>query len=129
MRRSTTAGLVAGILLAAVAHAGIGGPAPSGSKHLYSVPGVIHNGLVTVISCTSTLAASATANFGTATSSFLPILDGQMPGLDTLKTGSARVLSTVNNGVVCDAYAVDAINDPPAGLLQLTITGAKKRKL
>ena len=52
-----------------------------------------------------------------------------MPFGEGLKTGSARVRSTLNNGVVCDASAIDPINDPPVVMRQLTVTSPKKQKL
>ena len=48
--------LLAALVVAAPAHAGLGDPPPAPfTKHVFSVPGVINDGVVTIISCTNAL--------------------------------------------------------------------------
>ena len=48
--------LLAALVVAAPARAGLSDPLPAPfTKHVFSVPGVINNGVVTVISCTNAL--------------------------------------------------------------------------
>ena len=145
--------LFAALVVAAPARAGLGDaiPAPF-TKQLFNVPGVINDGLATVISCSSglstsidvgvewfrkdgtsvvvttlTIPAGTTRNFGTTTTAGVPI-DGVMAGADTIKSGAARVLSTTPTGIFCDAFVMETLNDPPTVSRQLLITGAKKQK-
>jgi len=123
--------------VAPAAHAGLNDSIPSPlTKQVFSVPGFINDGLVTVISCSpasatalnvgvewsrkagtslgvssATLAAGATVNFGSAAVIYLPI-DAQMPGPETVKSGAARVLSMTTKGLLCNAFVMDLSNDP-----------------
>jgi len=141
------------LLLAPAAHAGLNDPIPTPfTKHVFSVPGFINDGLVTVISCSSalstsvnvgvewfrkdgtsigvsslTIPAGATRNFGTASVLSLPI-NSQMPGGETVKSGAARVLSTTTKGLLCNAFVLDPDNDPPTRMMQLLVTKGKAQK-
>ncbi len=155
MARITLALLSAVIALplAAPARAGLGDPIPAPfTKVLYSVPGIINDGVATVISCSSALPASVnvgvewfqndgtslgvssftipaggTANFESNSITSLPA-SAAIPALPQIKSGAARVLSTTTSGVLCNAFEIDPSNDPPARMMQLLITGVKKQK-
>jgi hypothetical protein len=126
--------LLAALVVAAPARAGLGDPLPAPfTKHVFSVPGVINNGVVTVVSCTNALLtplnvgvewfkkdgtslgvssfsipAGATANFGTDTTIALP-MDALMPVSAPMKSGSARILSTTSSGILCTAFVMDKV--------------------
>ena len=145
--------LLAALGFAMPARAGLGDPLPAPfTKHVFSVPGIINNGVVTVISCTNgtaaslqvgvewfkkdgtsvgvsslSIAAGATANFATDSVTAL-ITDALMPLPVTLKSGSARVLSTTTNGIFCTAFVMDRVNDPAVPMMPLLVTGPKKQK-
>jgi hypothetical protein len=131
--------LVFVVVAAGPALAGLVDPLPAPfTKQVFSVPGVINNGVVTVISCSSASTASLnvgvewfrkngtsvgvasamipageTRNFASATTLALPI-DGVMPGPgDTLKSGAARVLSTTTAGLLCNAFLMDPLTIRP----------------
>ena len=141
-----------GLVVASPVFAGLDDPLPAPfTKHVFSVPGIINNGLVSVISCSSastvslnvgvewfrkngtsvgvsslTIPAGETRSFATAGPAF-PV-DALMPGPDTIKSGAARVLSTTSSGLLCNAFLMDPLNDPPNRLMPLLITGPKKQK-
>ena len=143
--------LFAALAVAVPARAGLGDaiPAPF-TKQLFNVPGVINDGVVTVISCTNGLSASVnvgvewfrkngtslsvsslsiaaggTVNFGTAGLPYLGI-DATMLPYESVKSGAARVLSTTSSGIFCNAFVMDPANDPPNHMMQLLVTGPKK---
>lgn len=133
--------------------AGLNDPIPAPfTKQLFNVPGVINDGVVTVISCSSglsvsvdvgvetfrkngtsvavstlTVPAGETRNFATGGTTALSI-DAVVGGGDVLKSGAARVLSTTTKGIFCNAFVMDPNNDPPQQLMPLLITGVKKQK-
>lgn len=103
--------------------------------HLYSVPGVINDGLATVFSCTSvdpatitvgvdvfdqdgslsatgsaTVAPGKSANFGTKGVGSLPALTNLFAG--DVRGGSARILAT-SKKVLCTAFVLATSSDPP----------------
>ena len=51
-----------------------------------------------------------------------------MPINETVKSGAARVLSTVTKGFVCNAFVINPTGDPPSVMMQLLITAPKKQK-
>ena len=145
------------LLLAPAAHAGLNDPIPSPfTKQVYSVPGIVSDGVATVISCSSalstplnvgvqwfkkdgtpadgatglsqfTIPAGGTVNFGSNGTVWLPI-DAVMPGGATLKNGAARVLSTTTKSLLCNAFLVDPNNDPPKLLMHLPMMRGKAQK-
>lgn len=138
---------------ASPALAGLADPVPAPfTKQVFSVPGVINNGLATIISCSSattvslsvgvewfrkngtsvgvsslTIPPGETRNFGSNTTLGLA-MDATMPTLVTIKSGAARVLSTTTTGLLCNAFLMDPDNDPPKVLMPLLVTGPKKQK-
>ncbi len=141
------------LTLAPAAHAGLNDPIPSPfTKHVFSVPGIINDGLATVVSCSNatsaslnvgvewfrrdgtslgvgstTVPAGETRNFGSAGVLSLPI-DAQAPTSATVKSGAARVLSTSTKGLLCNAFVIDPANDPPTRMMQLLVTAPLKQK-
>lgn len=123
--------------------------------HLYSVPGVVNNGVfATVFACTSTDTASmqvgvevfsdfgggpandavatslsvapgSTVNFRTASFFWLGGLSWVLSP-GPIETGSARILST-SKKLVCTAFVADPAY-PPTTSWQLTIVKQKKQK-
>jgi hypothetical protein len=116
--------------------------------HLYSVPGIINNGLLTTLfSCTSTdtadmrvgvesfgsaggspsndpVAASfsvlpgGTVTFGCVSAASIAV--NSVLSCGPLSRGSARILAT-SRKLICTAYIVDPGNVPPTSAWQLTI--------
>ena len=156
MIRIALAVLVA-LMLAAPARAGLSDPLPAPfTKHVFSVPGVVNDGAATVISCTNalltslnvgvewfrkngtsiavsslTIPAGQTRNFVSATVNWLSAgggVDATMSPNENLMSGTARVLSTTSSGLLCNAYAVDASNNPPQRMMALLVTAPKKQK-
>lgn len=118
--------------------------------HLYSIPGVINDGVGTYVSCTSvapttikvgveafkpdgtladgeslSVAPGATVTFGTA-GAFGVHVD-QILATGTLLNGSARVLAT-SKSLLCTAFIADKANDPPTSMVSLTIVAKLKQK-
>ncbi len=117
---------------------GVASQASAGDK-VWSVAGIINNGLATVFSCTNGTTAAATVNVevfnkvGTADSSAsgsvpvgatvsfvtgpvaaLGAPDGILTidiGSSTIRGGSARI--TAPSGVFCSAYVTTPFGDPP----------------
>ena len=123
--------------------------------HLYSVPGVINNGVLgTYFSCTSTDTATmqvgvelffsgggapsndaaatslsvtpgATVMFGTIAAAGLSI--NSSLGGGPMSKGSARILAT-SKKLACTAFLADPGNAPPTSMAQLTIIAKLKQK-
>jgi hypothetical protein len=152
MHRIAVAALsgITALTLAAPMFAGIADspvPAPF-TNHLYSVPGVMNNGvLATYFSCTSTdtvtmqvgvelfgpaggspgndavatslsVAAGATVIFGTSAAAGISISSSL--GGPIMSKGSARILAT-SKKLACTAFVADPGNAPPTSGWQLTI--------
>jgi hypothetical protein len=132
--------------------AGLADPPPTlggqPSFHLWSVPGVINNGLGTVFLCTNATAnpirvgvevfapagggslndASSTsvlvqggATVGWQTQSVASLFYLNNLGLVVIHNGSARVLATSSTGIICTAALAEARGNPPTVLMNLTI--------
>ncbi len=129
-------------------------PAPF-TAHLYSVPGVVNNGLATVFACTNagdvsvtvgvevfgpaggaslnnpavtatSLAPGATLMSGTQTLNALSI-DANL-GIGLVLKGSARVLATVKKGIICSAFLGDPSGNPPGVLTSLSVVAKTKQR-
>ena len=51
-----------------------------------------------------------------------------MPGTDALKSGAPRVLATTTTGILCNAFVMGPLDDPPTELMPLLVTGPKRQK-
>jgi hypothetical protein len=141
---------------AASAQAQIYGPGPGGlTSHLFSVPGVVNNGAVTVFECTNatdktvaigvevfgpgggpalnnalatqqTLSPGATVMYATEAMVGLGI-DVNL-GLGIIHKGSARILADARSGVLCSAFLTDPNNAPVTFMSDLSVVAKKKQK-
>lgn len=128
-------------------------PALAGTN-VWAVPGIINNGLATVLSCTNgdavpasvtatiftragvqnatatapSIAAGATVNFATQPVAVLGIPDSLNINLATSVTrgGSAKI--TAPSKVYCSAYIADPVGDPPTVGWQLNIVKKTSQK-
>lgn len=143
-RRSLIVAFVGGIVFIGAASQA------SAADKIWSVPGVINNGVATVFSCTNggtapasvtvslfnsngsagptgtaTIAVNATADFGTATVAALGTLDVNL-GAGTMLSSSARI--SAPSGVYCTAYVIDRASDPPAVAWSLKVVKKTTQK-
>jgi hypothetical protein len=116
--------------------------------HLFTIPGVINDGMGTVFTCTNALSMSVTigvevfatgggpaVNDAMATATVLApgatVMYSTRPmtgfvadrnlGAPLIYKGSARILSTARSGVLCSAFVADPLNSPPTSMANLTI--------
>jgi hypothetical protein len=118
------------------------------SFHLWSVPGVVSNGLSTVFSCTNTtsnpiivgvevfgaaggaalndadatslaLGPGATGMFGTSAFAGFVVDSLLLPGL--VHKGSARILASAGTGISCSAVLSNSETAPPVAMTNLTV--------
>ena len=124
--------------------------AVAGDK-VWSVPGVVNNGLATIFACTNggTVAASVTVDLftingvaaigGSATVNLNPMATGTIASkavvslsptatmaTGTILSGSARI--TAASGVYCVAYVTDPVTDPPTVMMRLPVIKKTSQK-
>lgn len=129
---------------------GFASQAAAGDK-IWSVPGVINNGLATVFTCTNgtsaaanvkvevftkagvldatgniSAAAGATVNLATQTAAALPGGVDVNLATSTMHSGSARI--TVPSGVYCDAWLIDPGVTPPTSMRTLPVIKKTNQK-
>jgi hypothetical protein len=135
-------------MLGAVLALGVASEASAGNR-IWSVPGVINNGLATVVSCTNggsspagvtvdmfneTTGASGTGNFSIPAGqshSFGSQPVAALPGLTDLgsgdiRGGSARI--SAPSSVFCAAYVISPSGDPPAVFATLPVIKKNRQK-
>jgi hypothetical protein len=135
-------------VLLAVLASGVASQAWAGSR-VWSVPGVINNGLATVVSCTNGgsgptnvtvqlfdettgMSGSASATIPAGTShSFGSQPVAALPGLTNLASGDIRggfARITAASGVFCAAYVVSPTGDPPSVFSSLPVIKKNRQK-
>jgi hypothetical protein len=121
----------------------------SAANRVWSVPGVINDGLATAVSCTNggnspagvtvemfneTTGTSGTGNFSIPAGqshSFVSQPVASLPGATNLgsadiRGGSARI--TAPSGVYCAAYVISPAGDPPAVFSTLPVIKKNRQK-
>jgi len=130
---------------------GLASQASAGDK-IWSVSGVVNNGLATVFSCTNATTAPVTvkvdvflpngtldvtgsvnnvasnATVDLATKNVLSMVGGIELDMvaSTMHSGSARII--VPSGVFCTAYVVDPVNNPPTSMKTLPVIKKTNQK-
>jgi hypothetical protein len=137
------------MVFSSVSYAQVYGKPPAPLKyHLFTIPGVVNNGLATIITCTNATALTAVlgievfataggAAINNALASALSVGPGATVLFSTeltagfqqdanlaiglLHKGSARVLSSLRSGIICSAFLSETTQLPPKTMVNLTI--------